>query len=202
MGISAVFFVVFNGSLIIKILTENKIKVDIFIFIESLSILFVGIKQIFNIFKLSKVHYGALVGTVIWSLCFVLNWLFLDEYGIEFAGFVFAFGSVLTLVIIMLIEKSILPKINFKLLFKVLTIVILGSFIGNYVDIETCDFCLIIFHFLLQIISVFILDQISGKHIYNIILKALNSEMSETFSDNLKYILRHYLSKIGLYKEK
>ena len=176
LGISAVFFVIFNGSLIIKILTENKIKVDIFIFIGiSISILFVGIQQIFQYFQIIKSSlWSTKLGLIISGvLCFVLNSLFLDEYGIAFAGFVFAFGSVLTLIIIMLIDKSILPKINFKLLFKVLTIVILGSLIGNYVDIKTCDFCLIIFHFLLQVISVFILDQISGKHIYNIIYKSI-----------------------------
>ena len=176
LGISAVFFVIFNGSLIIKILTENKIKVDIFIFIGiSISILFVGIQQIFQYFQIIKSSlWSTKLGLIISGvLCFVLNSLFLDEYGIEFAGFVFAFGSVLTLIIIMLIDKSILPKINFKLLFKVLTIVILGSLIGNYVDIKTCDFCLIIFHFLLQVISVFILDQISGKHIYNTIYKSI-----------------------------
>ena len=176
LGVSALFFVIFNGSLIIKILTENKIKVDIFIFIGiSLGILFLGIQQIFQYFQIIKSSlWSTKLGLLISGLlCFTLNWFFLDEYGIEFAGFIFAFGSILTFIVIMLIENSILPKINFKLLFKVLTIVILGSLAGNYVDIKTCDFCLIIFHFLLQIISVFILDQISGKHIYNIIYNSI-----------------------------
>ena len=72
LGISALFFVIFNGSLIIKILTENKIKVDIFILLEFLWVYFSWNTTNFSIFSNYKSSYGALSWDCLYLDCYVL----------------------------------------------------------------------------------------------------------------------------------
>ena len=105
--------------------------------------------------------------------CFLINWFYLDIYGIEFASIVLSFGSLITIFIVIGLERKNLHKVNFKVLTKFVLFSIISAYLANLIFIDKNLLPLIVYKFLIQSIILLTLDYIFGKHFFNIVFKKI-----------------------------
>ena len=176
LGMSFIGFLGFQGSEIILFLTNKQVYVsNLIIFIISLSIFINGIQQMYQyiqVFKSSlwSTNFSLIISGIV---CFILNWFFLENYGIKFASITLLLGSVITLSIILFYERNIFPKLNLIVLLKFLTIGVLSSYLADFIYIQISIIYLLAIKFIIQCILLIIFDYISGKSFINLVFKRI-----------------------------
>ena len=107
------------------------------------------------------------------TFCFILNWFFLENYGIIFASITLLLGSIITLSIIFFYERDILPKLNLILLLKFSVIGVLSSYLADFIYIQISIMYLLAIKFIFQCIFLIAFDYISGRRFINLVFKRL-----------------------------
>lgn len=172
LGSSCIGFLTLQGSNIISVLTNNNFFVNkIIIFGVSMSIFINGFQQLFQYFQIIK---NSLLSTKIGlitsgSICFLMNWFFLENFGIEFAAILLCLGSLITISIIITLEVKKLPALNLFLFFKFLLIALFSTylvFITPSFENKLFEICI---KFLIHGLLIIGLDYLCGKSFLNLV---------------------------------